>query len=55
MVEESRLRRLEELAQFAESELPPLPPADAQGNRPALEYMRRRSHGILSKSGGRWA
>ncbi len=40
MVEESRLRRLEGLAGMAESELPPWPPADAQGNRPALEYIR---------------
>ena len=40
MVEESRLRRLEELARLAESELPPLPAADAKGNRPALEYIR---------------
>lgn len=40
MVEESRLRRLEELAKIAESDLPPLPPADVQGNRPALEYIR---------------
>ena len=40
LVEESRLRRLEELARLAESELPPLPPADANGNRPALEYIR---------------
>jgi ribosome-binding protein aMBF1 (putative translation factor) len=40
MVEESRLRHLEELARLAESELPPQPPADAQGNRPALEYIR---------------
>jgi ribosome-binding protein aMBF1 (putative translation factor) len=40
MVEESRLRRLEELARMAESELPPWPPADAQGHRPALEYIR---------------
>ncbi len=37
MAEESRLRRLEELARIAESELPP---ADAKGNRPALEYIR---------------
>src|SRR5438105_4607618 len=40
MVEESRLRHLEELARMAESKLPPQPPADAHGNRPALEYIR---------------
>jgi ribosome-binding protein aMBF1 (putative translation factor) len=40
MVEETRLRRLEKLAREAEAQLPPLPPADAKGNRPALEYIR---------------
>ena len=40
MVEEAKLRRLEKLARLAESELPPWPPADAQGNRPALDYIR---------------
>ncbi len=40
MVEETKLRRLEELARKADAPLPPLPPADAQGNRPALDYIR---------------
>jgi ribosome-binding protein aMBF1 (putative translation factor) len=40
MVEETRLRQLEALARRAESQLPSLPPADDQGNRPALEYIR---------------
>jgi ribosome-binding protein aMBF1 (putative translation factor) len=40
MVEETRLRQLEALARRVESQLPSLPPADDQGNRPALEYIR---------------
>ncbi len=40
MIEETRLRRLESLARKAETQLPPLPPADAKGNRPALDYIR---------------
>ena len=40
MVEEAELRRLERQARRAESQLPPLPPADAEGHRPALEYIR---------------
>lgn len=40
MVEEAELKRLEQLATQAESPLPPLPPADAKGNRPALDYVR---------------
>ncbi len=38
-IEESELRKLERLA-GRESPLPPLPPADAKGNRPALEYIQ---------------
>ena len=38
-IEETELRRLERLAE-RESPLPPLPPADAKGNRPALEYVQ---------------
>jgi ribosome-binding protein aMBF1 (putative translation factor) len=38
-IEETELRRLERLA-GRESPLPPLPPADAKGNRPALEYIQ---------------
>ena len=40
LVEEAELDRLERQAMRAESRLPPLPPADAKGNRPALEYIR---------------
>ncbi|MGO8749324.1 MAG: helix-turn-helix transcriptional regulator [Thermoguttaceae bacterium] len=40
MVEETRLRQLEALARKVEPQLPLLPPADARGNRPALEYIR---------------
>ncbi len=40
MVEEVELKRLERLAAQAEFPLPALPPADAQGNRPALDYIR---------------
>ena len=40
MVEEAKLRRLEEVANRAECQLPPLPPPDAKGNRPALDYIR---------------
>ena len=36
MVEETKLRQLEALARKAEGQSPPLPPADAKGNRPAL-------------------
>ncbi|MGA2622081.1 MAG: helix-turn-helix transcriptional regulator [Thermoguttaceae bacterium] len=35
-IEETELRRLERLA----GRQPPLPPADAKGNRPALEYIQ---------------
>ena len=38
-IEETELRRLERLA-GRESLLPPLPAADAKGNRPALEYIQ---------------
>ena len=38
-IEETELRRLEHLA-GREPPLPPLPPADAKGNRPALEYIQ---------------
>jgi ribosome-binding protein aMBF1 (putative translation factor) len=38
-IEEAELRRLERAA-GRESPLPPLPPADAKGNRPALEYIQ---------------
>jgi len=40
LVEEAELDRLERQAMRAESRLPPLPPADAKGNRPALDYLR---------------
>ena len=40
MIEETELRRLERQAGKAESPLPPLPAADAMGNRPALEYIQ---------------
>jgi DNA-binding XRE family transcriptional regulator len=40
MVEEVELRRLEQLASSAREALPPLPAPDAEGNRPALEYIR---------------
>ncbi|HEV7223749.1 MAG TPA: helix-turn-helix transcriptional regulator [Pirellulales bacterium] len=43
LVEAGELRRLERLASSAaaaESELPPVPPADEEGNRPAVEYAR---------------
>jgi ribosome-binding protein aMBF1 (putative translation factor) len=40
-IEATEFRRLERLAKRAEnSPLPPLPAADAKGNRPALEYMQ---------------
>jgi ribosome-binding protein aMBF1 (putative translation factor) len=38
-IEETELRRLERLA-GRESPMPPWPPADAKGNRPALEYIQ---------------
>ncbi|MEI8371565.1 MAG: helix-turn-helix transcriptional regulator [Planctomycetota bacterium] len=38
-IEETELRRLERQA-GRESPLPPLPAADAKGNRPALEYLQ---------------
>ncbi len=38
-IEETELRRLERLA-GRQSPMPPLPPADAKGNRPALEYIQ---------------
>lgn len=43
LVEVNELRRLERLAAKAESEeseLTPLPPADAEGNRPAVAFAR---------------
>ena len=43
LVEAEELRRLERLARMAagdELALPPLPPADEFGNRPAVEYAR---------------
>ena len=40
MVEEAEWNRLERLATQAEPPLPRLPPADAKGNRPALDYIR---------------
>ena len=38
-IEAAELRRLERLA-HKQSPLPPLPAADAKGNRPALEYIQ---------------
>ncbi len=38
-IEETELHRLERLA-GREAPLPPLPPADAKGTRPALEYIQ---------------
>jgi ribosome-binding protein aMBF1 (putative translation factor) len=40
VIEEAELRRLERKAGKTELALPPLPPADAKGNRPALDYIR---------------
>jgi ribosome-binding protein aMBF1 (putative translation factor) len=43
LVEAGELRRLERLAGVAaadDSALPPLPPADEHGNRPAVEYAQ---------------
>ena len=41
LVEPAELRKLEKLAAKAETTvLPPWPPADADGNRPALEFTR---------------
>jgi DNA-binding XRE family transcriptional regulator len=40
MLEEKELVRLERRASRAEFRLPPLPAADAKGNRPALDYIR---------------
>lgn len=40
MVPEKELIRLEQRAGRAESHLPPLPSADAKGNRPAMDYIR---------------
>jgi ribosome-binding protein aMBF1 (putative translation factor) len=40
MIEEAELRRLERRAGRVEHPLPPLPSADAKGNRPALDYIR---------------
>jgi ribosome-binding protein aMBF1 (putative translation factor) len=40
LVEEDALLRLERQASKAESRLPHYPPADAKGNRPALDYIR---------------
>lgn len=41
LVPPAELRRLERLAEIgAGSTLPPLPPADAEGNRPALAFAR---------------
>jgi ribosome-binding protein aMBF1 (putative translation factor) len=40
MIEEAELRRLERQARRAEPSLPPLPAADAKGNRPALDYIQ---------------
>lgn len=43
LVEADELRRLQRLARMAtmdESGLPPLPPADDEGNRPAVAYAR---------------
>jgi ribosome-binding protein aMBF1 (putative translation factor) len=40
VVPEADFRRLERLASTNEDRLPPLPPADAKGNRPALAYVR---------------
>ena len=39
-IEEAELHRLERQAGKKESPLPPLPAADAKGNRPALEYIQ---------------
>ncbi|NLF09504.1 MAG: helix-turn-helix domain-containing protein [Pirellulaceae bacterium] len=39
-IEESELKRLERLAAEKPLPLPPLPRADAKGNRPALEYIQ---------------
>jgi DNA-binding XRE family transcriptional regulator len=40
LVEEADLLQLERIAGKADTRLPPYPPADEQGNRPALEYAR---------------
>ena len=40
LLEEAELRQLERRATKAESKLPTYPPADAKGNRPAVEYLR---------------
>jgi DNA-binding XRE family transcriptional regulator len=41
LVDPSELQRLERLAAKAQAdELPPWPPADAEGNRPAIEFAR---------------
>ena len=43
LVEVGELRRLARLARMAaaeETELPPFPPADEEGNRPAVAYAR---------------
>lgn len=41
LIEERELRRLERLAAKAETvKLPEYPPADAKGNRPAVEFAR---------------
>ena len=41
LVEPTELQRLERLAALAQQEqLPPWPPADAEGNRPAVEFAR---------------
>jgi DNA-binding XRE family transcriptional regulator len=40
LVEEDALLHLERQAKKVESRLPAYPPADAKGNRPALDYIR---------------
>ncbi len=40
LVEEAALLRLERQASKAEFRLPAYPPADEEGNRPALDYIR---------------
>jgi ribosome-binding protein aMBF1 (putative translation factor) len=40
VIEEEDFQRLLAAAEIRERELPPLPPADKHGNRPALAYAR---------------
>jgi DNA-binding XRE family transcriptional regulator len=53
LVAESELRRLERIASEVDdrpAEMPPLPPADARGNRPALEFIQASiARGIIRR------